>query len=250
MHFEVITLFPEMIENYCQQGVIGRAFQKKKISLNTINPRQFTENIHHSVDDRPFGGGDGMVMSLSPLDQSLKLAKQSCPKGKMVYLSPQGQVWNDQMSREWAEKEESLILLSGRYAGVDQRLIHKWSLEEISIGDYVLSGGELPAMVLIDSISRFLPGVLGNDCSAVEDSFGGNLLEAPQFTRPRDFEGMKVPEFLLSGDHAKIQEMRKAVSILLTVKKRPDLSVPEKEVFWAEEVSRSLSLEERSLLGL
>ncbi|MCB0350548.1 MAG: tRNA (guanosine(37)-N1)-methyltransferase TrmD [Bdellovibrionales bacterium] len=236
MRFNVITLFPELIEGTLRHGVVGQALKREDIQLHTVNPRSFTADIHHTVDDRPYGGGDGMVMLYSPLRQALEsLGDQA---GHRVMLSAHGKKWSDSMARTWVTKDQPITLICGRYGGVDQRFINDCIDEEVSIGDYILSGGELGALVLIDSISRFLPGVLGNEISHSKDSFSDDgLLEAPLFTRPQriDYSGVesagdnaktqprRVPSVFLSGDHARINSIRRVLSILLTLQKRPDL---------------------------
>ena len=223
MQFNVVTLLPDMIEGALQSGVVAQAFKHGELVLQTVNPRDFTEDVHQTVDDRPFGGGDGMVMSVEPLKKSLDfLAEKRGEGGPVISLSPSGEPFSSAMAEELSRLPE-ITLICGRYAGVDQRLTQKYVQREVSIGDYVLSGGELGALVMIDSISRFIPGVLGNPESAYRESFVGGLLESPQYTRPRQFEGMDVPEVLLSGDHAKIEKWRRQVAILYTWIKRVDL---------------------------
>lgn len=223
MRFNVITLFPELIEGALKFGVVGQAVQRGSIEIQTINPRKYTEDIHHTVDDRPFGGGDGMVLLCAPLTEAIAdLGKNA---GRRILLSAHGKKWSDSNARDCAKLDQNITLICGRYGGVDQRFINQNVDEEISIGDYILSGGELGALVLIDSISRFLPSVLGNEKSFAEESFGNDgLLEAPLFTRPRQIEGgASVPAIFLSGDHAKIAAARRLLSILVTIEKRPDL---------------------------
>jgi tRNA (guanine37-N1)-methyltransferase len=251
MKFSIITLFPEMIEAIFSQGILSQAREKKIIEVEAISPRTATQDAHRTVDDRPFGGGDGMVMMAEPLTSILnKLHQQN---SWTVYLSPQGKKLTAAKAKELAEKKH-LILVCGRYGGIDQRIINQFVDEEISIGDYVLSGGELASAVVVDAVSRQIPGVLGHRESAETDSFSEKLeglLEAPSFTRPRLFGDESVPEILLSGNHQKIQEWKKQVSRLTTFKKRPDLlnlSTEENEkmqVFW-----QSLSPAERAVLGL
>ena len=221
--FHIISLFPEMIQNFFQEGVVARASKKELISLEVTNPRDFTHDIHNTVDDKPFGGGDGMVLKPEPITESITSAKQGKANPYVIYLSPQGNLWNDQRAKSLAKDNRDLVLICGRYAGLDQRVIDAHVDEEISIGDYVLSGGELGACVLIDSIARQIPGVLGHNSSAEEDSFKDGLLEGPQYTRPKEFEGQLVPEVLLNGDHKKIAEIRRAFKIIFTYRKRPDL---------------------------
>lgn len=220
MKIQVLTLFPDMMTSAVSFGVLGGGIEKGLLSVSVINPRDFTSDKHRSVDDRPFGGGDGMVMLATPLKAALdSLGEQ---KGKVIYLSPQGRSLDHGLVKELV-KEDSLTLICGRYGGIDQRIINSEVDLEISIGDYVLSGGEPAALVLIDALSRQIPGVLGHQDSAQTDSFAEGLLECPQFTRPRDFEAGLVPEILTSGHHEKIQDWKFWVSCLVTLKKRPDL---------------------------
>jgi tRNA (guanine37-N1)-methyltransferase len=226
MQIEVISLFPEMFAALTEHGITSRAKQRGLYQLNLINPRQYTQDVHHTVDDRPYGGGPGMVMMAEPLAAAIGDAKASLQaKGlipKVIHLSPRGQPLTH--GKVMALKDcEGLVLLASRYEGVDQRVLDSLVDEEISIGDYVLSGGELPAMVLLDAIIRQLPGALGDADSAQEDSFVNGLLDYPHYTRPEVFEGLAVPPVLLSGHHAKIRQWRLQQSLLLTRAKRPDL---------------------------
>lgn len=226
MKFDVITLFPDLIKDMTQVGVVGAAFKKGLLQLNLVNPRDFTSDVHRTVDDRPYGGGDGMVMLVDPLQSaldSLNLSADSSQRVCVVYLSPQGSVWNDQRARDFAKSLDRLTLISGRYGGIDERVLESNQIEEISIGDYVLSGGELAAGVLIDSIARHVPGVLGHKDSSDQESLARGVLEAPQYTRPVELGGRRVPDVLLSGDHQKIQGWREMMALLVTRKKRPDL---------------------------
>ena len=251
MHFNVITLFPAMIHHAFKEGVIGQSITAEKVKIHTVNPRDFTHDVHHSVDDRPFGGGDGMVMMLEPLIRSLE---SLTTKGKVVYLSPQGRKWDDQTAREWASRQEPVTLVCGRYAGVDQRFINHYVDEEISIGDYVLSGGELAALVMIDTVSRFIPEVLGNPDSACRDSFAQGLLEAPVYTRPREHSLGVVPATLLSGHRRRIHSYRDALALAVTALKRPDLlaklNLPANPVRKAANELLALSDDEIKSLGL
>lgn len=224
MHFHVITLFPKMIKEALEYGVVSQALVTKKISVTTYDPRQWATDVHRAVDDRPFGGGDGMVMLPEALEPALENVKQNLKSNspRKIYLSARGKTLTDAYARELA-KESEVVFLCGRYGGVDQRFLQENGFEEVSIGDYVLSGGELGALVLIDSISRHLPGVLGNATSAQEESFAKGWLEYPQFTRPRDWKGLAVPEVLFSGNHSKIAEWRESLSLLSTAQNRPDL---------------------------
>ena len=218
MKFDVLTLFPEMFEPI-KQSIIGKAEEKKLIDINLINIRDFSKNKHKKVDDTPYGGGAGMVMQADVVYDAYKSIKDE--NAKVIYMSPQGKKLN-QNKVETLAKQEHLIILCGHYEGIDQRVLDKIVDEEISIGDYVLTGGELPAMVLIDSVSRYVEGVLKEE-SIKEESFSNGLLEYPQYTRPEIFEGEKVPEILLSGHHQKIEQWRKQKSLEITKSKRPDL---------------------------
>lgn len=232
MNFHVLTLFPEMIQQALGTSITGRAMDKGLISLNTVNIRDFSEDKHNRVDDYPYGGGAGMVIQAEPVYKAygylvnhIKMSKDaSAPfhKPRVIYVTPQGNVFNQGMAQEFAE-EEDLIFLCGHYEGIDERVLELIVTDNVSIGDYVLTGGELPAMVMIDAISRLVPGVLNNDVSAEFESLQGNLLEYPQYTRPEVFLGMKVPEVLLSGHHANIEAWRRQQSILRTYERRPDL---------------------------
>ena len=218
MKFNVLTLFPEMF-SALDESIIGRGKEKGLIDINLINIRDFSKNKHKKVDDTPYGGGAGMVMEPTVVYDAYCSGKE--PNAKVIYMSPQGKTLNRQMVQDLA-KEENIILLCGHYEGIDQRVIDEIVDEEISIGDYVLTGGELPAMVLIDSVSRYVEGVLKED-SIQEESFTNGLLEYPQYTRPEIFLGKRVPEVLLSGHHENIKEWRKNQSIINTYLKRPDL---------------------------
>ena len=225
--YDVLTLFPEMFAALSQFGITGRALDRALYEIHCWNPRDFTEDRHRTVDDRPYGGGPGMVMLPAPLEQSIIAAKarqlQSVgAAGRVIYLSPQGRPLDHRKVLELGA-EPSLILLCGRYEGVDQRLIDRCVDEEISLGDFVLSGGELPAMVLLDALIRQLPGALNDQDSAIEDSFVDGLLDCPHYTRPVDYEGRRVPDVLLSGNHAEIRRWRLQQSLGRTEQRRPDL---------------------------
>lgn len=224
--FDVITLFPEMFDAIAQYGITSRALKQKIYDLQCWNPRDFTTDNHKTVDDRPFGGGPGMVMLAAPLEQAITAAKAAQAEQNLeswvIHLSPAGKPLTHQKVMQLSKKQ-GLILLTSRYEGVDQRLIDAQVDEEISIGDYVLSGGELPAMVLIDAVVRQLPGSLGDGDSAIEDSFVDGLLDCPHYTRPEEYKGVKVPEVLMSGNHAKIKQWRLKMSLQRTRDKRPDL---------------------------
>ncbi|MGQ7817556.1 tRNA (guanosine(37)-N1)-methyltransferase TrmD [Metapseudomonas furukawaii] len=237
MQVEVISIFPEMFAAISQYGITSRAVKQGLLKLNCWNPRTFTEDRHQTVDDRPFGGGPGMVMKIQPLERALAAAKAAAgEKAKVIYLSPQGRQLKQAAVRELA-KEEALILIAGRYEGIDERFIEEHVDEEWSIGDYVLSGGELPAMVLIDAVTRLLPGALGHADSAEEDSFTDGLLDCPHYTRPELYAGKRVPEVLLSGNHEHIRRWRLQQALGRTWERRVDLLD-----------CRSLSGEEKKLL--
>ena len=219
MQFDVLTLFPEMF-SILDESIIGRAKKNKQIDINLVNIRDFSENKHNKVDDTPYGGGAGMVMMPDVVYRAYN-SLENKENAKVIYMSPQGKKLNQEKVKELS-KENHLIILCGHYEGIDQRVLDKIVDEEISIGDYVLTGGEIPAMVLIDSVSRYVEGVLNKE-SIKEESFIENLLEYPQYTRPEVFEGEKVPEVLLSGNHKEIDKWRKEKSLEITKKKRPDL---------------------------
>ena len=221
MKFDVLTLFPEMINQACSHSIIARGIQSGVISVNTINPRDYTKDKHKKVDDTPFGGGAGMVLMCQPyFDAFDSVAKDE--NTEVIILSPQGEVFNQQLSLELAQKEH-IIMLCGHYEGFDERIKKYTKAREISIGDYVLTGGELPALCMIDSISRNIDGFLGKIDSAHFDSFSDGLLEYPQYTKPREYNGMKVPEVLLNGNHQEINNWRRKQQFLITYKKRKDL---------------------------
>ena len=220
MKIDVLSLFPEFIDGFINWSMIGKAVNGKKVEISNINIRDFSENKHNKVDDYPFGGGPGMVMAPGPILRAINSVKTS--NSKVIYLSPQGSILNQRKSKELS-KEDHIILLCGHYEGIDNRIIENYIDEEISIGDFVLTGGELPAMVLMDSIIRLLPGVLSSEESFKDESHYNGLLEHPQYTRPREFEGFRVPDVLLSGDHKKIEEWKKEKSLKTTLTKRPDL---------------------------
>lgn len=223
MRVDVITLFPQMFTALTEVGVSGRAVQKGILQVETWNPRDYAKDNYRTVDDRPYGGGPGMVMMVEPLRDAIQAAKKAAPgKAKVIYLSPQGRRLNQQALATLAT-EERLILLAGRYEGIDERLIEAEVDEEWSIGDYVLSGGELPAMVMIDGMARLIPGVLGHEDSAVQDSFVSGLLDCPHYTRPEEFEGHSVPAVLTSGDHKAIERWRLKQALGRTYQRRPDL---------------------------
>ena len=223
MRFDVLTLFPDIFDAVMKESIIGKAQENNAIEINAINIRDFSKNKHKKVDDYPYGGGGGMVMTPQPIyDAYLSIIKDLSYKPKLIYLSPQGKVLNQKKVVELS-KEKHIILLCGHYEGIDERIIEEIVDEEISIGDYVLTGGEIPAMVLIDSVSRLVPNVLPSEDAYKNESHCNGFLEYPQYTRPYEFMGRKVPDILLSGHHAKIEEWRKEQSLKRTLEKRPDL---------------------------
>jgi tRNA (guanine37-N1)-methyltransferase len=221
MKFDVLTLFPEMFEPV-KQSIIGRATSKNILEINLVNMRDFSEDKHKHVDDTPYGGGAGMLMKPDVVYRAYKSVENPKKNAKTIYLTPQGKKLNQKKVEELA-KEEHLILLCGHYEGIDERVIEKIAPEEISIGDYVLTGGELPAMVLIDSVSRYVSGVLSKGSTSQESFEGDGLLEYPQYTKPEEFEGIRVPEVLISGHHKNIDEWRRRKALENTYKKRPEL---------------------------
>lgn len=233
MQFDVITLFPEMFGALTASGITRRAFEQQRCSLSLWNPRDFTSDNHRTVDDRPYGGGPGMVMMAAPLEAAIIAARarqqqSGLGRPRTIYLSPQGAPLNHSKAVQLAT-EPGLVLLCGRYEAVDQRLLDRCVDEEISLGDFVLSGGELPAMALMDAVIRLLPGVLNDDASAVQDSFVNGLLDCPHYTRPEVYEGVPVPDVLLGGHHAQIATWRRARSLEATLKKRPELIAQARE---------------------
>jgi len=222
--FGVITLFPELFEAFTRYGVIGRAFENQHLHIQFWNPRDFTTDIHHTVDDRPFGGGPGMVMKVEPLLAAIQAAREASPSGrpKVVYLSPQGELLT-QAKLQRSIQQQDYIFIAGRYEGIDERLITVAVDEEWSIGDYVLSGGELPVMVCMEALARLLPKVLGDSESAQQDSFSTGLLDYPHYTRPKIVEGLTVPEVLCSGDHKLIARWRLKMQLGRTLLRRPTL---------------------------
>ena len=244
MNFYIMTLFPEMVMDGLNTSIIGRAVNKGLLSIEALNIRDYAFNKHHSVDDYPYGGGAGMLMQAEPVYQCYDaLARQirerkageeegsgeqpdmACGKKRtrVIYLSPQGKTFNQSMAEEFAQ-EEDLVFLCGHYEGIDERVLEEIVTDYVSIGDYVLTGGELPAMIMIDAISRLVPGVLHNDVSAEFESFQDNLLEYPQYTRPREFEGLTVPEPLLNGNHAHIVDWQMSESLYITLRRRPEMA--------------------------
>lgn len=222
MKFDVLTLFPEMLTAYLQQGVLGRAVKRGLVDVNLINIRDFAKGTHKTTDDRPYGGGEGMVMKPGPIYRALKSVDRVDGRSPVILLSPQGKLFDQSIAWEMSGWDQ-LILVCGRYEGVDERIKLTCIDMELSIGDYILSGGELGAMVIVDAVSRLIPGVLGSERSNLEDSFEDGLLEYPQYTRPRVFQDKEVPEILLSGNHEKIRVWRREESLKRTLEKRPDL---------------------------
>lgn len=223
MNFHVMTLFPEMIEQGLYTSITGRAIKNGTITLNAVNIRDFTKDKHRHVDDYPYGGGAGMVMQPEPVYKCFAhITKSMTKKPRVIYMTPQGRVFSQAIAEELSQ-EEDLIFLCGHYEGIDERVLEEIVTDNLSIGDYVLTGGELPAMVMIDSIARLVPGVLNNDESAQYESFQDGLLEYPQYTRPVEFHGKKVPEVLMSGHHANIEKWRREKSIERTYQRRPEL---------------------------
>lgn len=217
MKINVLTLFPDMFTPL-QTSMLGRGLEDNKWQLNLVNFRDFTSDVHHHVDDAPYGGGAGMVLQIMPIKKALATLKN---KGKVIITAPQGKTFNQKIAQNWAH-EENLTFICGHYEGFDQR-VYDMADEVVSIGDYVLTGGELPTMSMIDATVRLIPGILGNSASPVDESFAQGLLEYPQYTRPEKFEGMKVPEVLLSGNHQKIAEWRQKEALRITYLQRPDL---------------------------
>ena len=223
MKIEVVTLFPRMIAGALEFGVVGRAVARGLLGVGTEDPRAHTSDVHRTVDDRPYGGGPGMVMKPEPLIAAIRAAHARLPPGSpRLYLSAQGEPFGQALAQELA-RLPGMLLVAGRYEGVDERVIELATDREVSVGDYVVSGGELPALTVIDAVARLLPGVLGDERSSVEESFAQGLLEWPHYTRPEVFEGAAVPSVLLSGDHADIRRWRLEQALLRTARRRPDL---------------------------
>ena len=223
MNFYVLTLFPEMIQEAVMTSITGRAITDEKISVKAINIRDYADNDYGQIDDYPYGGGAGMVMQAPPIYNAYQdIVKELGYKPRVIYMTPQGKTYEQSDAKSFA-KEKDIVILCGHYEGVDERVLEEIVTDNISIGDYVLTGGELPALVVIDSITRLVPGVLNNDDSAVTESFEDGLLEHPQYTRPAEFNGKEVPEILLSGNHAKIDEYRRQESLKRTYERRPDM---------------------------
>lgn len=223
MRMQVVTLFPDMVKVVAGFGVVGRAVERGVLALDCVNPRTFAVDAHRTVDDRPYGGGPGMVMKYEPVAAAVDAAQAAVPDGApVVCLTPQGRVFDQACAARLAGMP-GLVLLAGRYEGIDERLVASKVDEELSLGDFVLSGGEIAAMAVIDAVARLLPGVLGDDQSAAQDSFVGGLLDYPHYTRPEEIDGQRVPEVLLSGDHARIAAWRNKQALGRTYLRRPDL---------------------------
>ena len=241
MKIAILSLFPEMFDSFLSTSIIGRAREEKLIDIRPVNIRPYSEKKHKNTDDYPFGGGAGMVMMVQPIVDCVRDMRAQGFSGRCIYMSPRGKALTQQKVMELA-KEDGLILLCGHYEGVDQRAIDLVVDEEISLGDFVLTGGELAAMALTDAVARYVPGVLGSEESTGEESVTDGLREYPQYTRPREYEGMEVPEVLLNGDHAKIRKWRREQSLLTTLKMRPDLfetaEMTAKERTWAMEAAQ------------
>ena len=243
MKFHVMTLFPEMIEQGFHSSITGRAMEKGLLQLDAVNIRDYAVNKHMRVDDYPYGGGAGMVMQAEPVYRCYEAVKEKIGRDvRVIYLTPQGRVFNQKMAEEFAA-EEDLIFLCGHYEGIDERVLEEIVTDPVSIGDYVLTGGELPSLVMMDAISRLVPGVLGNDMSAVGESFADSLLEYPQYSRPAVWRDKEVPEVLLSGHHANVDAWRREQSVIRTAKWRPDLletaQLSKKERILAEKILAS-----------
>ena len=248
MQFYIMTLFPEMVMGGLKTSIIGRAIKNELLSIEAINIRDYAFNKHHSVDDYPYGGGAGMLMQAEPVYQCYKALEDRIGKRpRVVYLSPQGQTFNQKMAEEFAEEEE-LVFLCGHYEGIDERVLEEIVTDYVSIGDYVLTGGELPSMIMVDAISRLVPGVLHNDVSAEFESFQDNLLEYPQYSRPETWHDKKVPEVLMSGHHANIEKWRREQSVIRTAKNRPDLlekaELTDKERILAAQIQKEMTKSE------
>ncbi len=248
MKFQILTLFPEFFKSCLQAGILNRAIQKSLLTVDLVDIKKFAKNGR--ADDYPFGGGDGMLLRYQPLRDAFKSLK--CP-GRVIYLSAQGEKWSAQKAKGYSKKYQTLTLICGRYAGVDSRFVQEFADEEISIGDYILNGGETAALVLIESLSRFIGGFLGNEESSQNESFENSLLEGPLWTRPREIPGHFIPQLLFSGDHKQIKELRFYVGLLLTWLKRPDLLEGKEELLSqipaVEKALSQLPLKELSALG-
>lgn len=244
MNFTVLTLFPELVDNFFHHGMIGRAVKRNLILGHCVNIRDFTTDRHRTVDDRPYGGGSGMVMKPDPLGRAIQSARKRSPHARVILMTPQGKRFDQDEACRIAREKQDIIFVCGRYEGIDERVHERFVDAEMSIGDYVLTGGELAAMVIIDATARLIPGVLGKEDSPLADSFMGGRLEHAQYTRPENFEGIQVPPILLSGDHGKIARWRVKSGLVRTFFNRPDLfeqtrpSAEEKKILlqWADEL--------------
>ena len=250
MKYYVMTLFPEMIEQAMNTSIMGRAMADGLISLQVMNIRDYTLDKHGKVDDYPYGGGAGMVMEAEPIYRCYEqICSEAGKRPRVIYLTPQGDVFSQKIAKDFS-KEDVLVFLCGHYEGVDERVLEEIVTDYVSIGDYVLTGGELPALVMMDAISRFVPGVLNNEESAEFDSFHDNLLEYPQYSRPAEWMGKKVPDVLLSGHHANIEKWRREQSILRTLQNRPELLedavLSKKEKQYLEQLRRNMAQEDPS----
>lgn len=224
MRIEVLTTFPQIVEAVARESIIGRARERGLVEIGAVNLRDFTDDRHHSTDDEPYGGGPGMVMKCEPVFRAVEtlISRRSGGNARVILMTPQGRRFDHKLATELAQ-ENYVVIICGRYEGVDERIREHLVTDEISIGDYVVSGGELPAMVVIEAVARLIPGVLGDDESAESESFAGGLLEYPQYTRPAEYRGWNVPEALLSGNHAQIAKWRRRQALERTLKRRPDL---------------------------
>lgn len=243
INFSILTIFPEMIMQGLDTSILGRAQENGLISVNAVNIRDYTNSKHGKVDDYPYGGGAGMVMQAQPIYDAYKAVEENLSsKPRVIYVTPQGHTFNQSMAEELS-KEENIVFLCGHYEGIDERVLEEIVTDYVSIGDYVLTGGELPAMVMIDAIARLVPGVLNNDVSAEFESFNDNLLEYPQYSRPEVWNGKQVPPILLSGHHANVEKWRREQSIIRTLERRPDLLenavLDKKEKKFLEELIKS-----------
>ena len=256
MKFQVLTIFPEMFDRFWDHGIVRRAIDQHVIAASAVNIRAFASDRHQQTDDRPYGGGDGMVMKPEPLAAAIRWALAASPDARVVYLSPQGRAFNQKIAAELSMLP-GLVLICGRYEGIDERICQQFVEDEISIGDYVLTGGELPAMVVMEAVMRLIPGALGGETSAEKDSFCNSLLEHGHYTRPADFEGESVPQVLLSGHHAHIEKWRMESSLIRTALKRRDLLMQrrlipaEVEILqqWRQDIDHILQLQSVSGTG-
>ena len=242
MNFHILTLFPEMVMGGLNTSITGRAIDKGLISVEAVNIRDYSKDKHHHVDDAPYGGGAGMVLKPEPMVAAIRMAKQQLPAARVIAMCPGGRTLKQEIVEEYAGSGQDLILVCGHYEGFDERIFN-WVDEKLSIGDYVLTGGELPALIVMDAVARFIPGVLGKMVSAVEDSFSTGLLEYPQYTRPVEFEGLAVPEVLRNGNHALINRWRRKEALKATYLRRPDLlsELGKEDVLLLKEIKQELA---------